>query len=77
MMKRNTCDSCYFWDGDTGRCHRHAPRPSTPNELVAQVPEDDIEAVTIGGIWNQDLTAWPKTDSGDWCGEWRQYTEDA
>jgi len=72
MMIRHTCDLCYFWD-DLGRCHRHAPRPSTPNELMSQPPAGTIEEVW----WNEDFTWWPKTDSKDWCGEWKHYADSA
>ena len=52
-----TCDGCIFWN-DHGRCHRNAPRPSTPNEL------EDAD-------WNVDSTVWPVTDAHDWCGEYK------
>jgi len=62
-MRKETCGTCRFWAGRTGRCHRHAPRPSTPNELV--------DSCECGDIWDQSLVAWPVTEEADWCGEYR------
>jgi hypothetical protein len=59
---REACGTCRFWIDC--RCHRYAPRPSTPNELM--VRRDDFEC----GLWNTSATVWPITEEDDWCGDW-------
>jgi hypothetical protein len=54
--------------GKTGRCHRHAPRPSTPNELLDKPPK----LGEIDNLWDESSVVWPITEEFDWCGEYKE-----
>lgn len=57
------CADCRFWletDEDVGACRRHAPRPI----IVDGKPRALVEA--------DGLTYWPRTITGDWCGEFEE-----
>lgn len=70
MLNKNLCSSCAYRDHQTGRCHRHAPRPSTPNELAATPGPPGEE------WWDYDWAIWPVVEDSDWCGEHKRLSDD-
>lgn len=54
------CRSCYYWDRQkathNGYCRRLPPVPLKATLKPALPPP----------------AVWPVTNSGDWCGEWKQ-----
>ncbi len=69
-MSNNICETCKWRETDTDRCHRHAPRPCTPEESH-RILDDAGDEDEDFGLLTHPNTWWVKVELDDWCGEWQ------
>lgn len=74
-MRTKTCCTCQFWEkfgwqdtvehSSVGECHRNAPQ-------TIQL----CQASSLGGQNAEYDAIWPETLEDEWCGEWKERTDD-
>ena len=75
-MNEGQCDGCLYWsmyhDGgkEIGECRRHAPDKTSKYQLTNIEENESIPEHRRG----KTLYEWPLTRKTDWCGEFRQET---
>ena len=63
MRREQCCENCRFWisgDDREGSCRRMPPVPMEPSLRHGYDKGEHYEYIH------------PRTDSGDWCGEWKE-----